>query len=153
MKSLYGEQVIWLPVSDHDTELRRLADKHYSRKTKGAKKYIGPGEYLALITPDGKAGFIWRKTNLELRMDAQEGIECTLFRNEAPELYLSSNLILEAEKLALQKWPDAERFFTYVNPAKIRSTYPGFTFIKAGYEKVGLSKSKKLVIMAKEVKA
>ena len=58
----------------------------------------------------------------------------------------------EIDRKNEEKWPDAERFFTYVNPAKIRSTYPGFTFIKAGYEKVGLSKSKKLVIMAKEVK-
>ena len=152
MKSLYGEQVIWLPVSDHDTELRRLADRHYSRKTKGAAKYIGPGEYLALITPDGKAGFIWRKTNIELRMDGQEGIECTLFRNEAPELYLSSNLILEAEKLALQKWPDATRFFTYVDPRKVRSSYPGYTFIRAGYKRIGMNKSGKLIILAKEVK-
>lgn len=100
MINLYGEKTTWLIVSDHDTELRKLADRHYSRKTKGAKKYVGPGEYLALITPEGRAGFIWRKTKIELRNDGQEGIECTLFRNEAQELYLSSCLILEAEKLA-----------------------------------------------------
>ena len=151
MINLYGENTTWLIVSDHNPELRKLADRHYSRKTKGAKKYIGPGEYLALLTPEGKAGFIWRKTKLELRKDGQEGIECTLFRNEAPELYLSSDLILEAERLALQKWPDTSRFFTYVNPAKIRSTYPGYTFIMAGYEKIGYNKSGKLIILAKEV--
>ena len=151
MINLYGEKTTWLSVSDHNLELRALADRHYSRKTKGAEKYIGPGEYLALITPEGKAGFIWRKTKFELRKDNQRGIECTLFRNEAQELYLSSYLILEAEKLALQKWPETKRFFTYVNPAKIKSTYPGFTFIKAGYKKVGLNKSRKLVILAKEV--
>ena len=151
MINLYGENTTWLIVSDHNPELRKLADRHYSRKTKGAKKYIGPGEYLALRTPEGKAGFIWRKTKFELRKDNQRGIECTLFRNEAQELYLSSNLIIEAEKLALQKWPGTTRFFTYVNPKKIKSTYPGFTFIKAGYKKAGMNKSRKLVILAKEV--
>ncbi len=152
MINLYGEKTVWLIVSDHDPELRKLADRHYSRKTRGAKKYIGPGEYMALITPEGKAGFIWRKTRYELREDHQEGIECTLFRNEAPELYLSSNLILEAEKLALKKWPETTRFFTYVNPRKVKSTYPGYTFIKAGYKKIGTNKSGKLIILEKEVK-
>ncbi len=152
MINLYGEKTIWLIVSDHNPELRALADRHYSRKTKGAKKYVGPGEYMALLTPEEKAGFIWRKQKLELRMDGQEGIECTLFRNEAPELYLSSNLILEAEKLALVKWPETTRFFTYVNPAKIKSTYPGFTFIKAGYKKTGTNKSGKLIILEKVIK-
>ena len=151
MISLYGEKITWLIVSDHNPELRALADRHYSRKTKGAKKYIGPGEYLALITPEGKAGFIWRKTKIEFRKDGQKGIECTLFRNEAQELYLSSELILEAEKLALQKWPETTRFFTYVNPEKIKSTYPGYTFIKGGYKISGKNKSGKLTILAKEV--
>ena len=151
MINLYGDKTTWLIVSDHNPELRELADRHYSRKTPGAKKYVGPGEYMALLTPEGKAGFIWRKTRFEYRMDGQEGIECTLFRNEAPDLYLSSDLILEAERLALQKWPDTSRFFTYVNPAKIRSTYPGYTFIMAGYEKIGYNKSGKLIILAKEV--
>lgn len=152
MNSLFGENITWIQVSDHNAALRRLVDRHYSRKTPGASKYIGPGEYMALITSEGKAGFIWRKTKFELRMDGQDGIECTLFRNEAPDLYLSSNLILEAERLAILKWPGAKRFFTYVNPAKIRSTYPGFTFIMAGYKRVGKNKSGKLIILAKEVK-
>ena len=152
MKDLYGEKIIWIIVSDHNIELRKLADKHYSRKTKGAKKYIGPGEYLALITPDKKAGFIWRKTKFELRKDNQKGVECTLFRNEAQEQYLSSKLILEAEKLALKKWPETKRFFTYINPGKIRSTYPGYTYIKAGYNKAGKNKTGKLIILEKEVK-
>ena len=152
MITLYGNQVTWLPVSDHDPGLRQLADRHYSRKTPGAKKYVGPGEYLALITPDGKAGFIWRKTKPELRADGQEGIECTLFRNEAPELYLSSELILQAEKLALVKWPDDTRFFTYVDPRKVRSSYPGYTFIRAGYKRIGTNKSGRLIILAKVVK-
>jgi hypothetical protein len=152
MINLYGERTTWLIVSDHDPELRELADRHYSRKTRGAKKYVGPGEYLALITPEGRAGFIWRKTKIELRKDGQEGIECTLFRNEAQELYLSSHLILEAEKLALIKWPESSRFFTYVNPKKIKSTYPGFTFIKAGYRKIGTNKSGKLIILEKVIK-
>ena len=152
MINLYGDKTTWLIVSDHNPELRELADRHYSRKTKGAKKYVGPGEYLALISEEGQAGFIWRKTRFELRKDNQKGVECTLFRNEAPDLYLSSELILEAEKLAIQRWPETTRFFTYVNPKKIKSTYPGFTFIKAGYRKIGTNKTGKLIILEKVIK-
>ena len=151
MKTLFNENITWIPVSDHNIELRKIADRHYSRKTKGAKKFIGPEEYLALITPEGKAGYIWRKSKIEYRKDGQEGIECTLFRNEGPEIYLSSKLILEAEKLALEKWKETKRFFTYINPEKIKSTYPGFTFIKAGYKTIGRNKTEKLIILEKEV--
>jgi len=41
-------------------------------------------------------------------------------------------IILEAEKLAAEKW-GPNRAFTYVDPAKIRSPNPGFCFKVAGW--------------------
>lgn len=69
-----------------------------------------------------------------------------LFRNESD--VLSSKLILAAEKIAAARWP-GERFYTYVDPKKIRSTNPGACFKKAGWRVCGVTKTKKLVILEK----
>lgn len=133
MINLLGEETTWLRSHDHDPDIRALADRHYSRKKRGAYKYVGIGEYEALKTQDGKAAFIWRKSRDDLRLDSQIGVECTLFRNEAPEKYRSSDLIREAVEIARRRWGPGIRLFTYVNPTKIRSTYPGYCFISAGW--------------------
>ena len=67
-------------------------------------------------------------------------------RNEGQRL--SSELILEAEALAWSKWP-GERFYTYVDPRKIKSKNPGFCFLKAGWRKCGITKVNKLLILEK----
>mgnify|MGYP000493859090 CR=1 FL=1 len=131
----------WLITKDGDPDARKLADRHYSRKKRGAKLFCGPGEKLILITPERDAVFVWRKCYY--RLDNQKGVECTLFRNEGK--YLSSELIKEAVKLAKMKWKDEKRFFTYVNPQKIKSQNPGYCFKKAGWRVCG--KSKKGLIM------
>lgn len=67
------------------------------------------------------------------RLDGQRGINCSIFRNESRRC--SSEIILECEALALHKW-GAERMFTYVNPAMIRSANPGYCFKQAGWKNV-----------------
>ncbi|MEM2600802.1 MAG: helix-turn-helix domain-containing protein [Candidatus Hadarchaeales archaeon] len=124
-------KVVWMVTRDADPDARRLADNHYSRKTRGAKCFCGPGEKLVLITPDKKALFVWRRN--KIRWDGQKGVECSLFRNEGAGL--SSELIREAVKLARKKWPN-ERLFTYVRPSAIRSRDPGFCFKRAGWRVV-----------------
>jgi hypothetical protein len=71
-------------------------------------------------------------------MDHQEGICCSLFRNEGHELP-SSRLILEAEWLAIERWGPG-RAYTYVNPRKIRSCNPGCCFKMAGWKRSGTTK-------------
>lgn len=134
----------WIITKDGDSFARQLADRHYSRKKKGAALFCGPGEHLVLVTPDYRALFVWRKS--VYRKDGQTGVECTLFRNEGP--ILSSTLILEAEKFARQKWP-GERLFTYVWDAKVKSTNPGCCFQKAGWRKCGRNKDGRLTILEK----
>lgn len=80
-----------------------------------------------------------------------DGINCTIFRNEGPEL--SSKLIAEAERWALRRWPGAKRFFTYVNGEKVKSKRPGWCFIKAGWKDSGTNKSGKLILLVKEMRA
>lgn len=131
---------MWTEVIDGHPAARELADRHYSRKKKGATLFVGPGEKLVLLTEDRDALFVWRLARY--RRDGQQGIECSLFRNEGPQR--SSDLIREACLWAWQRWP-GQRLFTYVNARKIRSTNPGFCFIRAGWRKCGISKGGLLI--------
>ena len=134
--------MIWIKTKDGDPDCRELADRHYSRKTKGAKLFCGPGEKLVLKTADKKAVFVWRYA--KYRKDGQEGIECTMFRNEGD--MLSSVMIQEACDWAWQKWPNA-RLFTYIKDGAIKSSNPGCCYKKAGWVKCGRNKSGKLSIL------
>ena len=137
------KKVIWEIIHEAHPEGRKLADNHYSRKTKGATHFVGPGEKLVLLTPDKKALFAWRKN--KYRQDGQKGIECSIFRNEGE--WLSSVLVEKAVKLARKKWGSDTRLFTYVNPSAIRSTNPGYCFLKAGWKKKGTNKDGRLILL------
>ena len=132
----------WHETWDGDGFARLLADRHYSRKSPGARYFCGPGEKLVLVDANYTALFVWRMARY--RRDGQESVECAIFRNESP--VLSSELIIEAMEIARQKWP-GQRFFTYVAPEKIRSTNPGYCFLKAGWQKCGRSKVHNLTIL------
>lgn len=132
----------WVKTIDGDGFARLLADRHYSRKSKGAHLFVGPGEKMVLVTLNYDALFVWRWA--KLREDNQTGIECSLFRNESD--ILSSELIREAMELAWERWPGI-RLFTYVADSKIRSINPGCCFQKAGWRKCGRNKNGKLTIL------
>lgn len=137
----------WFEVKDGDPRGRTLYMRHYSarhyRDGRHRSLFVGPGEKMVLLTSDCSALFVWRKF---ISKDNQQGINCSIFRNEGG--VLSSQLILEAEELAWQRWP-GERLYTYVNPKKIKSINPGYCFLKAGWRKVGQTKSRKLIILEK----
>jgi len=136
----------WLAVPDGDARARALYLRHYSarhyRDGRRRTLFAGPGEKMVLITQECDALFVWRKF---IPADGQQGVNCAVFRNEGPRL--SSELILEAEQLAWQRWP-GERLYTYVAPSKVRSTNPGYCFIKAGWQRCGYTKGG-LVILEK----
>jgi hypothetical protein len=133
---------MWIQTKDGDPRARELADRHYSRKTKGATLFCGPGEKMVLVTPDYRALFVWRKSRY--RLDKQSGIECTLFRNESE--IKSSDLIRAAADMARQRWP-GERLFTYVKDSAVKSKNPGCCFKKAGWQNCGRNKTGKLTIL------
>lgn len=129
----------WYACTRSDPRLIALYRRHYSRKRyrglRPLRQVTGPGETMCLLTPAGDAAFIWRYSRY--RRDGQQGAECSLFRNESP--VLSSVLIAEACALAWLRWPGL-RLFTYVDPARIRSTNPGFCFLMAGFRRCGRSR-------------
>jgi len=138
---------LWIEVKDANPVVREIFHRHYSyRPYKDGRKpklFAGPGEKIVLISPNFDALFVWRKFKSG---DNQQGVNCSVFRNESD--IKSSFLILEAEKLARLRWP-TERFFTYVNPKKIKSVNPGCCFQKAGWRLCGTTKINKLLIFEK----
>ena len=121
-----------------DDEMRQLADRHYSRRTIGARQFLYSGRKLVLRDAAGLVLFAWIWPDPEMRMDGQVGFNNAIFRNESERL--SSDIILEAEEAAFEKW-GPNRLYTYVAPDKIRSVNPGFCFKAAGWKYVRLSAS------------
>ena len=124
----------WHVIKDGDAVARELYNRHYSRfkyKYKDGrypKLFIGPGEKLALISERGDAVFCWRKY-----IDDSLGhlaVWCSIFRNESQRL--SSDLILQAERVAQCRWP-GEVMYTHVDTTMIKSPNPGFCFKCAGW--------------------
>lgn len=135
----------WVAISDGDARGLALFKRHYSYRPykdgRSPRLFVGPGEKSVLMTTNCDALFVWRKFR---SMDHQQGINCSVFRNESP--ILSSILILEAMEHAARRWP-GERMFTYVNPAKLRGNNPGYCFKKAGWKVCGETKANHLIIL------
>jgi len=136
-----------MPVKDGDPRARELFRRHYSYRPyadgRDPSLFVGPGEKIVLITPCLRALLVWRKF---ISGDGQEGVNCSIFRNEGAGL--SSELILAAEALAWARWP-GERFYTYVNGRKIKGSNPGYCFKRAGWRSCGITKHNRLAILEK----
>lgn len=126
-----------------DPEMAQLADRHYSRRTIGARQFCYSGRKLVLRDALGLVLFVWMFPDSALRMDDQAGYNCAIFRNESSRL--SSEIILEAELFAVAKW-GANRFYTYIDPKKVLSRNPGYCFKMAGWKPIGMSKTGKLLL-------
>lgn len=141
----------WIAVKDGDERAFALYQRHYTAlpyrdgRRRRDKRFCGPGEKLVLLTQNCDALFVWRKF-MKPDLAGQEGVNCSVFRNEGD--YLSSELILEAEQLAWQIWP-GERLYTYVNPRRIRSTNPGYCYKIAGWQVLEKRTTKGLLILEK----
>ncbi len=119
-----------------------MADRHYSRNKVGSPQFCVPGRNLVLRSAIGDVLFVWIWQ--QYRRDNQKGYYCSIFRNES--MRLSSEIILEAEKRAVEKW-GTNRFFTFVNAEKIKSVNPGYCFKKAGWKREGFTKGGKIILV------
>jgi hypothetical protein len=136
---------LWWLTKDGDRQCLALYERHYSAYQyadgRVRKLFCGPGEKIVLRTEAGDALFVWRKFKDD---SGQEGINCAVFRNESE--HQSSTLIRQADAIADCVWPDS-RHYTYVNAARVASSNPGFCFLKAGWQKCGVTKWNRLVIL------
>lgn len=121
----------WQHRGRSDRDGAALADRHYSRKTPGTPQWMPSGRALVFVTPCGRA--TWGTSYSVHPDDGLDSWRCTIFRNEGAGL--SSDLILHAMALTAELWgePPADGWLTYVKPDEVRSTNPGFCFLKAGW--------------------
>jgi hypothetical protein len=145
---LFRDDKPWRMVKDGNPIALDLCLRHYScyhyKDGRERKLFCGPGKKIVLLTVDNTALFVWKKF---IDDSGQTGIYCAVFRNE--EKLKSSYLIREAMKIVWKLWPH-ERFYTYVNPRKIKSTNPGYCFLKAGWKRCGKTKGKLVILEYKE---
>src|ERR1051326_6999813 len=78
-----------------DAEMSMLADRHYSRRTIGARQFLYSGRKLVLRNTEGTILFGWLYPDPTMRMDGQRGYNCAIFHNESGRK--ASEIILEAE--------------------------------------------------------
>lgn len=133
----------WYPAHRADARGLALYQRHYSAaktarwRLRSSRNFVAAGQPLVLLTTAGDAVWVWLHNTAE-RLDHQEGVCCTLFRNEGP--LLSSLLVREADTLAWSRWPDVPRHFTYVDPGQVRRKRdPGRCFRRAGWRPCGTS--------------
>lgn len=122
-----------MKTTHFDDECRQLADRHYSRRTVGARQFAYSGRKLVLRDAGGLVLFVWMFPDPAMRMDNQTGYNNAIFRNESTRQ--SSDIILEAEWHAVAKWGPG-RAYTYIDPANVRSANPGYCFKVAGWHNV-----------------
>ena len=141
-----------LTVNRADKRALALYERHYSAyqyaDERRRRQFVPPGGYVALMTADLKALFVWSKQ--KYRSDKQQGVNCSVFRNEGVidvngKLLKSSVLIAEAMIVAMNRW-SGERLFTFVDAEKVRSTNPGCCFKEAGWTDCGKSEAGLLIL-------
>ncbi len=68
-----------------------------------------------------------------------------LIANETADVGL--DIIAAALSHAIVSWVASDLMTIYVNPSKVKSTKPGYCFLKAGWRYSGKNKNGKLIIM------
>jgi hypothetical protein len=138
----------WYETTKSDQDCRKVFDRHYTRKKEkiGNSGWTRPGENMILRTQRGDA--IWCSWRSQFRKDGFDAIECTAFRNEG--MRLSSTLIKWAVYATLKKWGPklpSDGILTYVNDDAVSSRNKGYCYLKAGFVRVGRSKSRNLTTL------
>ncbi len=137
----------WIGVRDGDPRAVDIFRRHYSanlnvpRVTHLRYGFSGPGQTMTLMTVEADA--LWTWVN-QIRDDGQDGVNCSVFRNEGK--VLSSELIIEACRLAWHRWP-GYRLFTYVWDAKVQSVNPGYCYKMAGWRTCGRNPDGRMTIL------
>ena len=140
-------QPLWWATKDGDRTCLELANRHYSALLQKAKRgrirklFVGPGTKRVYRTWEGDACFVWLE---HIDDGGQEGIYCSLFRNESA--HRASELVRQADAIADHIWPN-RRHYTFIDAKSVRrSRTPGRCFLKAGWQYAGTTKDGKLIL-------
>lgn len=91
---------MWWPVTRYDARAATLADRHYSRRSRGSRQFMPPGRYVAFLE-QGPLGFAVWTAVLNLYRDELRWRN-TLYRNESG--LLSSELVAWATLATYCEW-------------------------------------------------
>lgn len=120
-----------------DGEMSMFADRHYSRRTPGARQFLYSGRKLVLRNTEGTVLFAWIWPDDDKRMDGQTGYNCAIFRNESERR--AHAIILEAEEAAFAKW-GPNRMYSYIDARKTRTI-----IALRNYRKWGIRRGERIV--------
>lgn len=126
----------WARVPRGDVFAVALANRHYSRRRRAAQ--VGPpGDPVVLRTPEGDALWVASRSNYAREDGFPWAWSNGYFRNESS--HLSSELIREAVAATISVYgpAPADGLITYVDPARVRSSNPGYCFLAAGFQRAG----------------
>lgn len=127
----------WRLATRADAVGAALADRHYNRQKPGAKQFVPPGRCTVLVSACERAVWVTSWPFAEYVRHAWAGAWVnSLFRNEGAGL--SSELILEAVSATRSRWaPPTRGLVTFVDARQVRSSNPGFCYLKAGFARAG----------------
>jgi hypothetical protein len=134
----------WIVSHRADRRAAELANRHYSRRSVGSAQFVPPGRFLVLLTPEASALWVTSWPRASFVKHAWAGAwMCSLFRNEDPSHYLSSELIRDAVAATRARFgkPPKLGMVTFVDASKVRQKRdPGRCFRKASFRPVGYTK-------------
>lgn len=164
----------WLLSNPADPAVRALADRHYSRQTPGSVRFVQSGKCIVFKVPGGRKEWVATVRNGEVKKAEQMEVAAAgwvthwpiaayvrhawagawvnqFYRNESA--YKSSDLIREAVEMTVAAWgpPPPLGMVTMIDPAVVRPTMVhgtpvvGWTYLQAGFERVGETKGGKAV--------
>src|SRR5690348_11130725 len=113
----------WQITNRADPRAARIADRHYTRQSIGSRQFAPPGRCVVLIVPDAPILWVSSWPYAQYVQHAWAGAwMCSLFRNEAPDSYLSSELIVQAVAATRAVWgkPPPPGFVTFVDARQVR---------------------------------
>lgn len=133
----------WEIVSCTDPTARALADRHYTRRSVGSARFVGPGRPLVLlhVAEDGTPDAVWAVLDQDPRYvdHAWPGWwNNSLFRTESAEVP-ASQLVRGAVAAMLESWgPPPLGLLTFVNPQRSPApSVPGYCYRRAGWRRLG----------------
>lgn len=145
--------MIWLRSWKADPVAVRIAADHYSRRRRariGQRQWCPPGRGVPLRAEHDGAAAIWHThwPDADLAMHGYgDAWICSIFRNLGAGL--SSALIVDALAVTRDELgdPPAGGTITFVDCREIRSTNPGYCFLVVGFERVGWTRDRGLLVL------
>lgn len=124
-----------------------IANRHYNRQTPDSKQFAPPGKCVVLVIPRCAVWITSWQKHVKHRWPGAWVNSC--FRNERRDLFLSSDLALEAICGTLYFWsPPPEGLITFIDETAVKHKRdPGRCYRKAGFEEVGRTMEENLLVL------